>query len=70
MTVAGFPAIMIRQNGGTGFTAAGTVPDFHRVPFSLPGKNRQHQNETNVILIVLVIHDNYQQKHGGMFISL
>jgi hypothetical protein len=38
MTVAGFPAVMIRQKGGTGFTAAGTVPDFHRVPFSLPVK--------------------------------
>jgi hypothetical protein len=38
MTVAGFPAVMIRQKGGTGFTAAGTVPDFHRVPFSLPIK--------------------------------
>jgi hypothetical protein len=29
---------MNRQKGGTGFTAAGTVPDFHRVPFSLPVK--------------------------------
>jgi hypothetical protein len=42
---------MIRRKGGTGFTAAGTVPDFYRVPFSLPEKNRQHQNETKVTII-------------------
>jgi hypothetical protein len=57
MTVAGFPAVMIRQKGGTGFTAAGTVPDCYRVPFSLPVINRQHQNGTNVIKIEIVIYD-------------
>jgi hypothetical protein len=60
---------MIRHEGGTGFTAAGTVPDFHRVPFSLPVKYRQHQNETNVIIIEQAVLDNYQQKRRLMFIS-
>jgi hypothetical protein len=50
---------MIRHDGGTGFTAAGTVPDFHRVPFSLPAQYRQHQNETNVIIIDKTVNDNY-----------
>jgi hypothetical protein len=52
---------MIRHEGGTGFTAAGTVPDFHRVPFSLPVIYRQHQNETNVIIIDQTVPYNYQQ---------